>query len=80
MTTLSIVRAFLKERLDIDPERVIPAASLADLGVDSLMLLELLFEFEERLGVDLAKDMATPKTVGELLKIVEGMQEHQAAN
>lgn len=80
MSTLSIVRAFLKERLDIDPERVIPAASLADLGVDSLMLLELLFEFEERLGVDLAKDMATPKTVGELLKIVEGMQEHQAAN
>jgi len=79
MNTLSVVRAFLKERLDIDPERVIPAASLADLGVDSLMLLELLFEFEEKLGVDLAKDMATPKTVGELLDIVEGMQARQAA-
>lgn len=76
---LEIVRAFLKERLDIEPERVTPGATLESIDVDSLMLLELFFEFEERLGLNLAKDIPTPKTVGELLDIVERLQKNAAA-
>jgi acyl carrier protein len=71
---LEIVRSFLKQRLDIEPMRITPAATLAELDVDSLILLELFFEFEERLGLDLAKDMPTPKTVGQLLDVVKGLR------
>lgn len=80
MNTLSVISDFLKDRLDIDPARVTPEATMEELGVDSLRLLELLFEFEEKMNVDLSKDMATPKTVGALLAIVEQMQNTQAAN
>lgn len=80
MNSLSVIRAFLKERLDIDPERVTPEATLEDLGVDSLMLLELMFEFEEKLNVTLAEDTATPRTVGELLAVVERIQQTTPAN
>lgn len=80
MNPLSVIRTFLKERLDVDPARVIPEATLENLGVDSMMLLELLFEFEEKMNVRLSLDTTTPRTVGELLAIVERMQETQAAN
>ena len=64
---LSIVRDFLQDRMDLDPARVTPEATLEELGVDSLMLLELMFEFEEKLNTPLPQDLPPPKTVGELL-------------
>ncbi|HJW24464.1 MAG TPA: phosphopantetheine-binding protein [Rhodocyclaceae bacterium] len=74
MNNLSIVSAFLEERLGTDPALVTPEAVLKNLGVDSLMLLELLFEFEERFNTNLSRNMPTPKTVGDLLAIVDRMQ------
>ena len=68
---LQIIRDFLHDRLAIAPDRVVPEAVLADLEVDSLMLLELFFEFEEKLNLTLSKDLPTPRTVGELLAVVE---------
>jgi len=76
---LDVVRQFLHDRLAVDPVRVIPEATLEDLGVDSLMLLELFFEFEEKLNVSLSKDLPTPKSVGELLAVVEQLQAAPAA-
>jgi acyl carrier protein len=70
---LEIVRDFLEERLGLDPARIRPEATLAELDVDSLMLLELFFEFEEKLDVNLAQNMPTPKTVGQLIEIVKGL-------
>lgn len=75
MNTLSVIQEFLKDRLGLEHGRITPEARLEDLGIDSLMLLELLFEFEEKLGISLSNDMAMPETVGALLAIVE---QHQA--
>lgn len=74
MDTLSVIRDFLKDRLGLEHDQITPEATLETLGIDSLMLLELLFEFEEKLNVNLSNDMATPKTVGELIAIVEQFQ------
>lgn len=74
MDTLSVIRDFLKDRLGLEHARVTPEATLEQLGIDSLMLLELLFEFEEKLNVSLSHGIATPKTVGELIAVVERLQ------
>ncbi|MDX9707473.1 MAG: acyl carrier protein [Azospira sp.] len=74
MNTLSVIQEFLKDRLGLEHDRITPEARLEDLGIDSLMLLELLFEFEEKLGISLSNDMAMPETVGALLAIVEQYQ------
>lgn len=71
MDVLPIIRQFLQERLNVDPETVVPEALLKDLGVDSLTLLELLFECEEKLNINMAEDTSTPTTVAELISIVE---------
>jgi acyl carrier protein len=68
---LTLLAEFLQKRENIDPARVKPDATLEELKVDSLLLLELLFEFEDRLGVKIPNDIPPPKTVGDLLEIVE---------
>lgn len=70
---LAIVRDFLQQRLSLDPARIRPEATLEELDIDSLMLLELFFEFEEKLDVTLSQNLPTPKTVGQLIEIVKGL-------
>jgi len=71
---LTLLSEFLHKRENIDPARVTPDASLEELKVDSLLLLELLFEFEDKLGVTMPHDIPPPKTVGDLLGIVDGLK------
>ena len=73
MKAIELIREFLHERLAADPAAVVPEAALADLGVDSLMMLELMFEFEDRFGIKLATDLQTPKTVGEMIALMDGL-------
>ena len=76
---LAVLSAFLHKTQKIDPALVTPEALLEDLKVDSLLLLELLFEFEDRLGVSIPQDIERPKTVGDLLGIVEKLQAGKGA-
>ena len=71
---LEIVRDFLKNRLSVDPARITVEATLDEVGIDSLMLLELFFELEEKLGVNLSQDLPTPKTVGDIIAIVRSLK------
>ncbi len=72
MESIEFIRDFLKDRLNTDPEKVVPDAVLSELGVDSLAMLELIFEFEDRYAIDLPEDATPPKTVGELVTFVDG--------
>lgn len=76
---LTLLSEFLKKRENIDPARVTPEASLGELKVDSLLLLELLFEFEDKLGVSIPHDIPPPKTVADLLGIVDGLKPGKGA-
>lgn len=70
-STLKILQDFLQERTEIEPSRIVPEATLEELGIDSLMQLELLFEFEEKLEISLPDVEERPKTIGELVAIVD---------
>lgn len=78
-TELEIVRGFLTRRIDIEPARIVPTAALKDLDVDSLMLLEIFFEFEDKLNVKLPQNLPTPTTVGQLIDIVKELRDTTAA-
>ena len=73
MDSIGLIRDFLQERLGVAPDRVVPEATLANLGVDSLMMLELMFEFEDRCGIKLPSDLTTPKTVGDMRATMDGL-------
>lgn len=78
MESLDLIREFLRDRLGVDPETVVSEARLSDLGVDSLMMLELMFEFEDRFGITLAKDLKSPQTVGEMVITMDGLRTDQS--
>lgn len=62
---------FVEERLGIDVRTLDAATELVSLGVDSLSLLELVFEIEEKFGVMLDERTAPPRNCGELAALVE---------
>jgi len=77
MNSIELIRNFLEERTETDPQQVTPDARLEDLGIDSFTLLELIFEFEEQWNVSVPNDMSTPETVQDLIDMVEKIRKEQ---
>jgi len=79
MQSTELIRQFLHDRLGAAPEAVVPGALLADLGVDSLMLAELMFEAEDRLGISIDSRVVIPKTVGEMVTLIDALRAAKVA-
>jgi acyl carrier protein len=71
MDILTVIREFLHDRLGADPSTIQLETTLEALKVDSLMLVELIFECEEKFEVNFDRDTPTPKTIADLVRIVE---------
>jgi acyl carrier protein len=71
MESIVLIRQFINDRLDTDPALVVSEALLEDLGVDSLMLAELMFEAEDRLNITMDTNVSVPKTVGEMAALID---------
>ena len=52
MATIDTVREILSDNLDIDPETVTEDSTIESLGIDSLDMVELICELEDRLDID----------------------------
>ena len=52
MATIDIVKEILSENLDIDAETVTPEATFDGLGIDSLDMVELISEIEDRCEIE----------------------------
>ncbi|MFI4941243.1 MAG: acyl carrier protein [Burkholderiales bacterium] len=78
MDDLALIRDFLKNRIDAATvAKIVPEATLTELGIDSLMQVELLFEFEDKTGISVPTDLPPPKTVGELLEQLKNIRSQQ---
>jgi len=62
---------YVHERLGVDVKSTDAATELATLGVDSLSLLELVFEIEEKFDVKVDEDTPPPRSCGELVALIE---------
>ena len=72
MATLDTIKEILQENLDIAPETVDEDSTFESLGVDSLDMVELICELEERLGVDFGEPEGL-ETMGDLVKYVDSL-------
>lgn len=68
------VREIIVDKLNCDPEAVIPEANFAtDLGADSLDTVELIMEFEKEFNITIPdEDAQQIKTVADALAYIEG--------
>jgi acyl carrier protein len=74
MNTLELLREFVKKHADNPPENITLDSKLLEIGIDSLNLLELLFEAEEKFGIRFPNDLPQPETVGQLIEIFDKLQ------
>ena len=70
MSTLAFLKAILAENLDIDPESVKSDSTFESLGIDSLDLLEIITELEDRLDIDFGEPEGL-QNVGDLVNYLE---------
>jgi acyl carrier protein len=57
MSTLATLQAILIEEFKRPPEQLRPEATLADLAIDSLEFVDLMFRIEDRFGLKVKDDV-----------------------
>ena len=67
-----VIFRFLVDRCDVAPERLTDTATLRDLDLDSMMLLEVMMEVEDRFGVKLGDLQLPPNpSLGDITACVD---------
>ena len=67
------IQSMLEKQFGFTREQLAPDQALADLGVESLSMVEFMFELENEFSIDLSgsHDQGVPRTVAELVELVE---------
>jgi len=68
---LERLRKLVSERTDVDVRQMSLAASLADLGIDSFTLIEIVFAAEEEFGVSIKLDDVRIERVQDVVQAIE---------
>ena len=72
MATLDTIKDILQENLSIDPAEVSEESTFDSLGVDSLDMVELICELEDRLDIEFGEPEGLA-TVGDVIAYVESL-------
>lgn len=72
MATLDTIKEVLEENLDIEPETVTEESTFDDLGIDSLDMVELICDLEEKCDVDFGEPEGL-ETVGDLVEYIDNL-------
>lgn len=73
MTILETMQEILNENLDIDPTTVAADSTFESLGIDSLDMVELVCEIENRFDIELGEAEGLD-TVGKLVDYIDGLK------
>jgi acyl carrier protein len=78
-TTFERIKAIIVELLGVDPAKVAPEARFReDLEADSLDLVELIMEFEDKFGSEISdEDAQKITTVGQAVEYIEARMTKQ---
>lgn len=72
MPTIDTIKEVLQENLDIDPADVTEESTFDSLGIDSLDMVELICDLEEKCEVDFGEPEGL-NSVGDLVQYVDSL-------
>jgi acyl carrier protein len=70
-TTLKELQNLIQEKYGLDASQVDPLASLRASGVDSLALVEFIFDVEDRMGINVPDDNPNIDTLAALAEAID---------
>lgn len=83
MTTLNTLQELLAANLGLSPDAVQPATTLESLAIDSLALIEVMFDVEDKfkitVPVDPAATHAQMQTIGNLVAYIDQLRAQQGS-
>ncbi len=72
MATLDVIKSILSDNLDIDPDTVTGDSTFESLKIDSLDMVELICDLEERCDINLGEPEGI-STVDELVAYIDSL-------
>ena len=79
MSAYAYLSAALTDTYGVDPQAISPESTLTELGLDSLTVLELLFDAEDEFGIELPEERASFETLAEVAALVEELVQAKGA-
>jgi acyl carrier protein len=80
MSSLESIQRMMAEQFDLKPEVLVPDAQLENLGVDSLSVIEFMFNIEDEFKIKLPDARVEIKTVQDIANIVDRLIAEQKSN
>jgi acyl carrier protein len=77
MSSLETVRRMMVEQFDLAPETLTPEAPLESLGLDSLSVIEFMFNIEDEFKIKLPDERVEIKTIQDIAAIVDRLVAEQ---
>ena len=59
------------ETFGIAEEKLLPGATLESLGLDSLAVIEFLFQIEDQFNIQIPDQASPPRTLDEMVQLIE---------
>ena len=78
-TTLERVQQILAKEFEVAPELIHPAARMDELAIDSLAVIEVIFQLEDEFEISFPQEPGKPQTVGDLVSRVDRLVTEQRA-
>ena len=72
MATIDTIKDVLEANLDIEPSEVDEDSTFDSLGIDSLDMVELICDLEERLDIEFGEPEGL-ETVGDLVEYIDSL-------
>ncbi len=70
MDTLQTIKDMLVKQFDLKPESLTPDATLESLGLDSLSVIEFMFNLEDELHIKLPEERVELKTLQDVVNLL----------
>lgn len=71
MSSLQTIQRMMVEQFDLKIEDLNPEAQLENLGLDSLSVIEFMFNLEDELKIKLPDERVEIKTIGDVVNLLD---------
>ena len=70
-SSFDYIRQILIDKFEVDKDVISPEATFETLGLDSLTMVELMFDVSEKSDTDIPTDKLDLKTLGEAVTLID---------
>jgi len=77
MSSLPTIQRMMVEQFDLKIEDLTPAATLKSLGLDSLSVIEFMFNLEDELNIKMSDERVELKTLQDVTDLVDKLVAEQ---